>query len=77
MALFSKKNDQVRCGVLLDINSGSVGVAIVISDKVTGKLETGHTEKTHLSKQFLMNANYYGVCTRAPLMHSLSLVAPD
>lgn len=39
MSFFKEKNTTLRCGAIIDIGSGSVGVAIVVSDTVTKTFE--------------------------------------
>lgn len=39
MSLFKTKSPSVRCGAIVDVGSGSVGMAIVVSDVETGKLD--------------------------------------
>jgi hypothetical protein len=47
MSLF-KKNNTMRCGAIIDIGSGSVGVAIVVSNDITKTLDIVWSERQYM-----------------------------
>ncbi len=47
MSLFSKNHD-VTCGAIIDIGSGSVGIAIILSDKKNNTLETVWSHREYM-----------------------------
>ncbi len=48
MSFLSRENKDVRCGVIVDIGSGSVGVAIVVSTQSTNDLTIVWSHREHM-----------------------------
>lgn len=48
MSLFNLDTPIIRCGAIIDIGSGSVGVAIVVSNTVTGNLTIVWSHRIHM-----------------------------
>lgn len=48
MSLFKQKSPANRCGAIVDVGSGSVGVAIVVLNSESGKLHTVWTQREHI-----------------------------
>lgn len=48
MSFFKEKSPEVRCGAIIDVGSGSVGIAVVVSESLTGKLDIVWSHREHM-----------------------------